>query len=109
MTRKSIQQRIAELEVRKKTLEARLGKQERVLDTRRKILLGAFLLHRLTNGRDAFSKSLPEVLQRDLPGFLTRDIDKALFAELMSAATPASLQPSPPTSDDQTTPNGDSR
>ena len=88
MPRKSIEQRLAQIESQRKTLKARLGKQERREDTRRKVLLGALLLHRLENGRDEFSKSLPDWLRRELPGFLTRDIDKQLFTDL--------LQPSPP-------------
>jgi hypothetical protein len=53
MARKTIGQRITELEERKKALVARLGKQERAQDTRRKILLGALVLHRLENCNDA--------------------------------------------------------
>ena len=41
MAKKSIAERIAQLEAQKKTLQARLGKQERAKDTRRKVLLGA--------------------------------------------------------------------
>lgn len=90
MPRKSIEERLAQIESQRKTLKARLGKQERSEDTRRKVLLGALVMHRLENGRDDFSKSLPNWLRRELPGFLTRDIDKQLFTDL--------LQPSPPTS-----------
>lgn len=84
MPRKSIEQRLAQIEVQRKTLKARLGKQERAADTRRKILLGAFVMHRLDHGRDEFARELPDVLRRELPAFLTRDVDKALFAELLS-------------------------
>lgn len=84
MSRKSIEQRIAELEERKKALKARLGKQERAQDTRRKVLLGALVLHRLENSNDAeFTRRLSDWLRKELPGFLTRDIDKALFADLI--------------------------
>jgi len=95
MARKSIAERIAQLDARKKTLQARMGKQERANDTRRKVLLGALVLHRLENAGDAeFSKRLGDWLRRELPGFLTRDSDKAMFADLLSQADdPATLAP----------------
>ena len=90
MARKTIEQRLAELDAQRATLKARLGKQERANDTRRKVLLGALVLHRLENANDPeFTKRLGDWLRRELPGFLTRDNDKALFADLLGAA-PAS-------------------
>lgn len=87
MAKKSISERIAQLDARKKTLQARLGKQERAADTRRKVLLGALVLHRLQNAGDAeFSKRLGDWLRRELPGFLTRESDKELFADLLIAS-----------------------
>ncbi|WP_457584881.1 mobilization protein [Ensifer canadensis] len=84
MARKSIEQRIAELEVRKKTLKARLGRKERAEDTRRKVLLGALVLHRLEHSRDLdFTKRLQDWLRRELPGFLVRDGDRALFDDIL--------------------------
>ncbi|CDZ41629.1 Hypothetical protein NGAL_HAMBI1145_60000 [Neorhizobium galegae bv. officinalis] len=84
MARKSIEERLAQIEAQRKTLKARLGKQERSEDTRRKVLLGALVLHRLeTSGDGEFSKRLGEWLKRELPGFLTRDADKDLFADLL--------------------------
>lgn len=83
MARKTIVQRLAQLDAQRATLKARLGKQERARDTRRKVLLGALVLHRLEHGRDEFSKGLPEWLRRELPGFLTRDMDKELFDDLL--------------------------
>ncbi len=47
MARKSIEERLAQIEVQRKTLKARLGQQERKDDTRRKVLLSALVLHRL--------------------------------------------------------------
>lgn len=86
MARKSIEERLAELEAQKKTLKARLSKQERAQDTRRKVLLGALVLHRLETGKDEeFSRHLGDWLRRELPGFLTRDVDKELFADLLKA------------------------
>jgi hypothetical protein len=92
MARKSIEQRLAQLEAQKKTLQARLGKQARAADTRRKVLLGAFLLSRLESGKDGFSTKLREWLSAELPGFLVRDADKALFADLIGkSATPVGV------------------
>ena len=63
---------------------ARLSKQERANDTRRKVLLGALVLHRLENANDPeFTKRLADWLRRELPGFLTRDNDKALFDDIL--------------------------
>ena len=74
MARKSIAERIAQLDAQKKALQARAGKQERANDTRRKVLLGALVLHRLENAGDAeFSKRLGDWLRRELPGFLSRE------------------------------------
>ena len=83
MARKTIEERLAQLEAQKKTLQARLNKQERARDTRRKVLLGALVLHRLEHGKDELSRALPDWLRRELPGFLTRDMDKELFADLI--------------------------
>ena len=85
MARKTIETRLAEIEAEKKTLKARLSKQERAHDTRRKVLLGAFVLHRLQAGKDEDHwRRLGDWLRRDLPDFLTRDVDKDLFADLLA-------------------------
>ena len=52
MARKTIEQRLAELDAQRASLKARLGKQERANDTRRKVLLGALVLHRVESGND---------------------------------------------------------
>ncbi|MCZ7854916.1 MULTISPECIES: mobilization protein [Rhizobium/Agrobacterium group] len=83
MARKSIEERLAQLEAQKKTLKARLGKEERAKDTRRKVLLGALVMHRLETGKDEFSRGLSDWLRRELPGFLTRDNDKEIFHDLL--------------------------
>ncbi|MFT4089817.1 MAG: mobilization protein [Asticcacaulis sp.] len=83
MARKSIEERLAQLEAQRRTLQARLSKQERARDTRRKVLLGAFILHRLETGRASSADYLAEFIRRELPTFLTRDTDKALFADLV--------------------------
>ena len=89
MPRKTIEERLAQLDAQKKALKARLSKQERTEDTRRKVLLGAFILHRLEHGRDETSRNLADWLRRELPGFLTRDGDKALFDDLLGVAPEA--------------------
>lgn len=86
MARKTIEQRLAELDAQRASLKARLSKQERANDTRRKVLLGALVLHRLETGKDEISRALPDWLRRELPGFLTRPGDKELFADLLASA-----------------------
>jgi len=90
MARKTIEQRLAELDAQRASLKARLGKQERANDTRRKVLLGALVLHRLENSNDPdFTRRLSDWLRKELPGFLTRDSDKELFADLLAGAPKA--------------------
>lgn len=84
MARRSIAERLAQLEAQRKTLQSRLGKQERAKDTRRKILLGAFVLHRLEKpDASESSKNLRAWLAKELPKFLSRDDDAALFEDLI--------------------------
>lgn len=87
MAKRSISDRLAQLDAQRKNLQSKLGKQERAKDTRRKVLLGAFVLHRLEKGQDEFSKKkeVPAWLKRELPGFITREDDKALFADLIGS------------------------
>jgi hypothetical protein len=89
MAKRSIADRLAQLEAQRKNLQSKLGKQERAKDTRRKVLLGAFVLHRLEKGQDEFSKKLGDWLDKELPGFLTREDDKALFADLVRDKRPS--------------------
>ena len=85
MARKSIEERLAQLDAQRAALKARLSKQERANDTRRKVLLGALVLHRLENSNDPdFTRRLGDWLRKELPGFLTRDGDKELFADLLT-------------------------
>lgn len=86
MARKTIEQRLGGLEAQRSALKARLSKQERANDTRRKVLLGAFVLHRLENSKDddELASHFRQLLTRELPGFLTRDNDKTLFSDLIS-------------------------
>ena len=89
MAKRSITDRLAQLEAQRKNLQSKLGKQERAKDTRRKVLLGALVLHRLEKGQDEFSKKLGDWLNKELPGFLSREDDKALFADLVSDKPPS--------------------
>ena len=86
MIRKPIGQRIAELEERRRSLVARLGKQERARQTRRRILVGMLVLDRLeqrsASSDPAFLQQLAQWLARELPGILTREGDLALFPDL---------------------------
>jgi hypothetical protein len=99
MAKRSITERLAQLEAQRKTLQTKLGKQERARDTRRKVLLGAFLLHRMEKGQDPFSKEELSVwLKKELPGFITREDDAALFADLIgeaAAKTPGEASANP--------------
>lgn len=89
MARKTIEQRLAELEAQRSALKARLSKTERNNDMRRKVLIGSLVLHHMETSEDPiFSKQLGEWLRRELPGFLTRDNDKALFADLIGPGLP---------------------
>jgi hypothetical protein len=92
MVKRTIAERLAQLEAQRQTLKARLGKEERAKDTRRKVLLGALLLYRLGEDKREFDKTLREWLQRELPGFLTREDDKKLFADLLVEPAPATPQ-----------------
>ena len=84
MARKTIKQRLAELEAQRSALKARLSKTERNNDMRRKVLIGSLVLHHLETSNDQeFKQQLGGWLRRELPGFLTRDNDKALFADLI--------------------------
>lgn len=83
MAKKTLEERIAQLEAQKKTLKARLTKQERAKDTRRKILLGALVLNRIETGAGPFSQDLKQWVRDELPGFLTRQTDHELFDDLI--------------------------
>ncbi|MCA1868587.1 mobilization protein [Agrobacterium genomosp. 3] len=93
MARKTIEQRLAELEAQRSALKARLSKTERNNDMRRKVLIGSLVLHHLETSNDQdFSKQLGDWLRRELPGFLTRDNDKALFADLIGPVQPGTAE-----------------
>lgn len=88
----SIEDQKSALEKKRDAINARLQKlknrersAERKLDTRRKILLGAFLLERLRKEHP----QLVSIVQSELPGFLTKDADKELLSEFLRAPRPA--------------------
>ena len=84
MARRTNEQRLAELKAQTQRLQARMGKQERAKDTRRKVLLGAFVLERLKKpDTSEVSKNLRVWLGKELPKFLSRDGDAALFDDLI--------------------------
>lgn len=92
MARRSISEQLAHLDQKRKTLISKQTKQERARDTRRKVLLGAFVLHRLDKGQDDFSKNhLRDWLKKELPGFITREDDAGLFDDVLKKP-----QPKPP-------------
>jgi hypothetical protein len=78
-----LEERKRQLEEQTRTLRARLTSEKRKQDTRKRIMLGSFLLHRLEQERPE-SPVLRDLLQRELPGFLTRDRDRELLAELLT-------------------------
>jgi hypothetical protein len=99
MAQKSIEERLSQLDSQRKALQARLIKQERAKDTRRKILLGALVLEKIDNGHEA-DKPLLAWLRTTLPGYLTRPDDKALFDDLLKSApdcAPKRAASGPPT------------
>ena len=87
MVIRSIEERLAHLDAQRRTLQARLSKQERTKDTRRKVLLGALVLHRIEKAKDEEAQWLKRWIKREFPGFLTRDADKMLFDDLLKSST----------------------
>ncbi|WP_348271365.1 mobilization protein [Rhizobium sp. Leaf311] len=88
--RKPIEQRIRELEEQKKALQSRLEKQQRAETTRRRMLLGSFVLERLEQDGDTAqqqgelsTKQLRQWLAREFPAYLSRDVDRLLFVDLL--------------------------
>jgi len=94
MAKRTIEERISQLDARRKALKSRLSQRERTQDTRRKILMGALVLQRLEASPDvAIGGKLSDWVARELPGFLTRDVDKTLFADLIGEGKPATVIP----------------
>lgn len=94
MPRRSIPERLALLEAQTLALKARLARQTRAEDTRRKIVLGGLIEHALTTDA-AIAPTLRTWLQDALPGALPRAADRALFADLLPAPPDAASPPEP--------------
>lgn len=78
--RQPIERRLAQIEARRQTLKARLGKLQRTRHTRRSFLLGSLILHGLEHNDPIW---LRDWLKAELPLFLTREADRELFADLL--------------------------
>jgi len=83
VTGNTISQRLAELEAREKTWQFRLSEREWAIETRRKVLIGALVLHRLENG-DQASSSRPflEWFRCELPKFPVCEGDREMLDDL---------------------------
>ena len=69
------------IEARQKAIRARVAKKERARDTRRKILVGILLLHRMENDPENGPR-FRLWLRKELPGFL-RETDRKLFDDIL--------------------------
>lgn len=74
----SLEERIQKLDAQKKTLQAKLNRQKRTEDTRKKILLGSLLMAHMENDR------IESWVRKELPKFLSRENDKKLFQDWLS-------------------------
>lgn len=96
MPRKSIDQQLAELEARTQKARARVRKRDRTRDTRRKILLGAFLLKKLeTEQGTNWVINLLYWLRRELPKYLTRERDHDLFTDIFEGGNESGQDETP--------------
>lgn len=95
MVRKSIEDQLSQLEVRRRELKARLTTQERAKNTRRKVLIGELILKHLesaqTGTKNADAERLLSWVQHELPSLLTREADQALFADILTAKSPPKM------------------
>jgi hypothetical protein len=89
MARRTMTERLEQLDAQKRALQARFSKQERARDTRRKVLLGALVLQRLATSHDEAQIALLRMwLRKELPEFLVRTGDKELLADLFATNAP---------------------
>ena len=79
-----------ELKEQIKREQSKEAQQQRKIDTRKKILVGAMLLHRVEQGQ-----FLEAELLIMLDGFLSRDQDRAIFGLPLKAAA-TGTEPPPP-------------
>ena len=77
-----VERRQAQLGEQARNLKARIRKKTRARDTRRKILLGAFVLQRLET-----EPELQALLRDGLSGFL-RPVDRTLFQDILDLDEP---------------------
>jgi len=82
MARRSLPERLAQLEAQTLALKARLEKQTRAEDTRRRILLGGLVQQALDTDAP-IAPALRAWLQEALPAVVTRRADRALFEDLL--------------------------
>lgn len=82
MPRKSLEEQIAQLDARRKALLARAARTARAAETRRKVLLGAWILHEIEHAPDP-DGSKRRRMAESLDRFLTRQRDRDLFADLL--------------------------
>ncbi|NRA87805.1 MAG: mobilization protein [Rhizobiales bacterium] len=83
---RNIEQRILELQAQKRKLKSVEIKQQRKDDTRRKILLGAFLLHMSEHNDDAadlIKNHLTKFINRGNKGEKSKAKDLELFKEIL--------------------------
>ena len=85
MARRSLPERLAQLEAQTSTLKARLARQIQAEDTRRRILLGGLVQQAITENAP-IAPALRTWLQEALPSALTRRADRELFEDLLPAA-----------------------
>lgn len=89
MASATLQERLAKLEGEKRRIEARaaslrarVNQQNRKDDTRRRILLGAFLLNQLARGGNR-NDNIKQWVADELPKFLTKERDRQVLAAFL--------------------------
>ena len=88
MPRRSLAERLAQLDAQKLALQARLDKQTRAADTRRKLLLGSLVQQALDTDAP-ITPALRAWLQDALHAALARQTDRRLFDDLLPSAQSA--------------------
>jgi hypothetical protein len=103
MPRRSIPERLALLETQTLALKARLVRQTRAEQTRRRILLGG-LLEQALEANSAIAPTLRDWLREVVPAALPRQADRALLQALLSAEPGAADRTPPPDAASPTNP-----
>ena len=106
MARSTIEERLAKLEEQKRQLEeqeralrARMSEGRRKIETRQRILLGAFLHYQLGRN-DPSVQAIRAFVARELPGFLTKPRDREVMAEVLDALGSGHPKPHAPSRSD---------